>query len=665
MTSSVGAAAEHLQEDLGTKVRHCWACRICGGFVDASDKTFDFLGFQSSGVGVGGTNADKRPVQNPSSVNNGHLGSAANTSSILKNFADAYEQGVAKYGFKVSEVEPAPKPPIPLLFRESWDQVPVKMDDPASKFVSPFCMQAGVGFDAAGPPEEKAANEWGQQHSSTGSQQSVQHAGGAQLQPSLSISELLKEWDANGSGVLLLDSLKLPSLDLGWASRSSGLPDLPLSRTPSRALYSNPTLPPVPLFKPPIRSEAPVTVSQRADPPLRPYAAAGSEGPTTAFGRIPSFSGNMKSPAPADSLTRSFREDATRGACGLDPSALNSLPRGSGPASPCQGRMNAAVGDWLDTSPRHCPTVRGPFPGQVGPGQGEWRKRSGFGGLFPRNMGVAGAQGLDNMSTLGIQGLHSESAPASRGPGLPGSAPLGAPADTNKGVIQCQPSPVTLQPSPVQGIHSTASIPQPHPRVLGASMYPPPVFPTWMDYVRSIINFPMPGIAASSPNHPAGAKGSDPPGPPQGFPQLTQAQKRILQQQMQYAGAAFGAVSPVALDPQAPGAKPSSYAAESPPRVMSPSCSRSDRGVGLKEQTHEGVGDAASPRSLNARPKAVANVRCPTQYTPKSGASSSCRDQKRSVEEAGGESVVPPASQRRKRGCAGTPYGDFDPSTPA
>jgi hypothetical protein len=77
--------------------------RKYGGFVAGFYKTFDFLGFQSSGVGVPGTNADKGPVRNPSG-NNGHLGSAANTSSILRNFADAYEQGVAKYGFKVSEV---------------------------------------------------------------------------------------------------------------------------------------------------------------------------------------------------------------------------------------------------------------------------------------------------------------------------------------------------------------------------------------------------------------------------------------------------------------------------------------------------------------------------------------------------------------------------------
>jgi hypothetical protein len=516
----------------------------------------------------------------------------------------------------VGQVEPAPKPPIPLFYQHSWGQIPMKMDDPASKFVSPFCLQAGVGFDAAGPPEEKATNERGRQHSSTGSQQSVQHAGGAQLQPSLNLPELLKDWGVSGSG--RLDSLKLPSFDLGWGSRSSGLPDLPLIRTPSQTLYSNPTLPPVPLFKPQNRSEAPATASQRADPRLRPYAAAGSEGQTTAFGRMPSFSGNVTSPAAADSLTRSIREGATPGARGLDPSALNPVPQGSGPVSLCQGRMNAAAGDWLDTRSRQCPTMPAPFPGQVGPGQGEWRKRSGFGGLFPRNMGMAGAQGLDNMSTLGIQGLYSESAPASRELDLPGSAPqLGTPADTNKVVIQCQPNPVTLQPSPAQGARSTASVPQPYPGFLGASMYPPPLFPTWMDYVQRIMNFPMPNIATSPPNHPAGAKGSVPPGPLLGVPQFIQAQERILQQQLQYKGAAFGAVSPVAVDSQAPGAKPIGFAAESPPRAMSPSCSRSDRGVGLKEQAHEGVGDAGSPLSLEARPKAVANVRCPTQYTPK------------------------------------------------
>jgi hypothetical protein len=105
---------------------------------------------------------------------------------------------------------------MPLFFKESWGQV--KPKERPESFVSPFCMQAGVGFDAACPSEEKPATPGPQVFRQGSHQQTNQRA---QLQPSLDIPGLLKDWDASGSGMLKMDSWRLPSMDLGFATRSS------------------------------------------------------------------------------------------------------------------------------------------------------------------------------------------------------------------------------------------------------------------------------------------------------------------------------------------------------------------------------------------------------------------------------------------------------------
>lgn len=511
---------------------------------------------------------------------------------------------------------------MPLLFKPydvPWG--PVKPAEKGDSFVSPFCMQAGLGFDAAPGPEEKAPSR-------------PQQAGfsilkdAAQPEPSLDIPGLLKSWDTTycGSGMLPLNSTRLPSFDMGWVSRSSGLlPDIALSWTPSQALLS-PSSPHV------------------ASPQRPPPAALEEQGhPTSAEAAGASYIGGLETkmglrrgalglpPLPVPAIRDSLPMPGDAGEDAFSSALLYSPPGLGHPQRSGEREAGRAVpGLRLGQGPNAAPRSSGlmvPVSEPQRQQQG-WRKRSGFGGLFPRHQSLHplghGASISHGMGKGERPPAAMQREPSLRGGGLP--LPSQAPtaptqsraktvaADMSKVVIERQPNSLSLSTAQAQQKRPPASAPalQPYAGAWGTQLHPGALIPnTWMEYVRSGCPnlysptlLPPSAITTGCANPPLSpltlAAARRPPG--------TGSPAKMPQAEL--AGGIYGTVPHGSMKPAASSVKSARDGdggdSAAPARVMSPSWSSSNqtrqralpplelaRGLDLETPT------VSSPRSLH------------------------------------------------------------------
>lgn len=535
------------------------------------------------------------------------------------------------------QVAPPVRPPMPLLYKQSWGTV--KPTGNKDSIVSPFCMQAGVGFDATPGPEERAAGR-------------PQHGGisilkdAPQPEPSLDIPGLLGQWGSTctASGTLRMNSTRLPSFDLGWASRSSCLlPDIALSWTPSQALPW-PSSPPVAPMASPRRSPPGVAMQQQGHHHLSTQLGGASPlgGRDTKMGLR--YEAPGLSPLSLGARLESFptlgdaADETNAGIILINPPDLGQ-PEEAGGEREAGGEVPGVPGldQGLGSASRMQPGSGLPPLSEPHRHQQGWRKRSGFGGLFPRNQSGylpynGASQGLPFNGAS--QGVVERTMAIQRDPSLQGGQlvpPFRAPtppaqspaqnvtADATKVAMDCQPNTLSLKSAqaPQKGPPVPVPALPPYPGAWGSQLYPGALVPSaWVDYTRSgypnlfstpflppsaittgFSNTGLPALHVAGARRPPGAGGpSERPQAPLG-------------------GVSGGALPYAPMKAEMPSVKPARDGdggdGAAPARVMSPSWSSSNqtrpRPLQPQEQAREtaAVSTSRTPHLTPAKPSPV------------------------------------------------------------